>query len=197
MGQEGHASAGSPGLILAPLATVAASQGVPLSMRAALLDHHARGAGDGGGIKPIRRTREIPPQRPTPWLGISDSNFDVQREESSSLNMRQYSDFPEPPQTVPSSRENDFLCEAGLPERTLVKRRGQCSRFITSEFESSHGTRTAASIRIPRHRDSVPAASFVRSRNDRAAPKRAIMWSQRLCTVGEPSDCRSLILSIA
>jgi hypothetical protein len=31
-----------------------------------------------------------------------------------SLNMRQYSDFPEPPQTVPSSRENNFLCEAGL-----------------------------------------------------------------------------------
>jgi hypothetical protein len=27
--------------------------------------------------------REIPPRRPTPWLGISDSNFDVQREYSS------------------------------------------------------------------------------------------------------------------
>jgi acetamidase/formamidase len=27
--------------------------------------------------------REIPPQRPTPWLGISDSNFDVQSENSS------------------------------------------------------------------------------------------------------------------
>jgi hypothetical protein len=26
-----------------------------------------------------------------------------------------------------------------LPEPTLVKRRGQCFRFITSEFESSHG----------------------------------------------------------
>jgi hypothetical protein len=30
-----------------------------------------------------------------------------------SLNMRQYSDFPGPPQTVPSSRENNFLCEVG------------------------------------------------------------------------------------
>jgi hypothetical protein len=70
------------------------------------------------------------------------------------------------------SRRGDRL-RGSLPERTLVKRRGQCFRFITSEFESSHGTRTAARIRIPRHRDSVPAASFVRSRNDRAAPKRA------------------------
>jgi hypothetical protein len=26
---------------------------------------------------------EIPPLRPTPWLGISDSNFDVRRENSS------------------------------------------------------------------------------------------------------------------
>jgi hypothetical protein len=28
-------------------------------------------------------TGKIPPLRPTPWLGISDSNFDVQRENSS------------------------------------------------------------------------------------------------------------------
>jgi len=49
----------------------------------------------------------------TPWLGISDSNFDVAERIFISLNMRQNSDFPEPPQTAPSSRENNFLCEAG------------------------------------------------------------------------------------
>jgi hypothetical protein len=33
--------------------------------------------------EPKFEAAQIPPQRPTPWLGISDSNFDVQRENSS------------------------------------------------------------------------------------------------------------------
>jgi hypothetical protein len=36
-----------------------------------------------GGLKFYTKRRQIPPQRPTPWLGISDSNFDVQGEYSS------------------------------------------------------------------------------------------------------------------
>jgi hypothetical protein len=111
----------------------------------------------------------------TGWLGISDSNFDVQREYSSLLTCGNIRIFLS--RRRPSRRPRKIIfcarLDCSLPERTLVKRRGQCFRFITSEFESSHGTRTAASIRIPRHRDSVPASSFVRSRNDRAAPKRA------------------------
>jgi hypothetical protein len=86
--------------------------------------------------------------------------------------MRQYSDFPEPPQTVPSSRENNFLCEAGLLVAGTHPREAARPAFQVHHIALTR-TRTAASIRIPRHRDSVPAASFVRSRNDRAAPKRA------------------------
>jgi hypothetical protein len=59
-----------------------------------------------------------------------------------SLNIRQYSDSPEPAQTVLLSQENNFLCGDGSlfsPHATFVQHRTRRSGFATSEFESSDG----------------------------------------------------------
>ena len=63
------------------------------------------------------------------------------RENIISLNIRQFSDPPEPAQTALSSQENYFLRQAGLlvsRRSPIVPRREQLVRFVTSKFESSH-----------------------------------------------------------